>query len=113
MAISDYRAGRLVATVPIGQGVDACRFDAARQLAFASNGDGTITVIHEDTPNRFSVVATVQTKAGARTMELDPVTHRLFTVTADFGPAPAPTADRPRPRPPVVPGTFELMVLEQ
>ena len=112
MAISDAKAGRLITTVPIGQGVDAARFDDGRQLAFASNGDGTITVIHEDAPDKFTVVATVQTKRGARTMELDQKTHRLYTVTADFGPPPAPTADRPRPRPPVLPGTFALLELD-
>ena len=112
MAISDARAGKLITTVPIGQGVDAARFDAARQLAFASNGEGSITVIHEDAPDRFTVVETVQTKRGARTMELDQKTHRLFTVSADFGPPPAPTADRPRPRPPVLPGTFVLLELD-
>lgn len=112
MAISDAKAGKLVTTVPIGQGVDACRFDAATQLAFASNGEGTITVIHEDAPDKFTVVGTVQTKRGARTMELDEKTHRLFTVSADFGPMPAPSADRPRPRPPILPGTFALLELD-
>jgi hypothetical protein len=112
MAISDAKAGRLITTVPIGQGVDAARFDAARQLAFASNGDGTITVIHEDAPDKFTVVGSVPTKRGARTMELDEHTHRLFTVSADFGPPPAATPDRPRPRPPVLPGTFALLELD-
>ena len=112
MAISDATNGALVTTVPIGQGVDACRFDPGTQLAFASNGDGTLTVIHEDTPTAFTVVANVITKPGARTMELDPKTHRVFTATADFGPAPAATAKQPRPRPPVVPGTFTLLVLD-
>jgi YVTN family beta-propeller protein len=112
MAISDATAGRLVATVPIGRGVDACRFDPGTQLAFASNGDGTITVIREDAPDSFTVVATAPTKPGARTMEIDLRTHLLYTVTADFGPAPAPTAERPRPRPTIVPGSFSLFVLE-
>ena len=112
MAISDAKAGRLITTVPIGQGVDAARFDPGPQLAFASNGDGTITVIHEDAPDKFTVVGTVQTKRGARTMELDLNTHRIFTVSADFGPPPAATADRPRPRPPVLPGTFALLELD-
>jgi DNA-binding beta-propeller fold protein YncE len=112
MAISDATAGTLVTTVPIGQGVDACRFEAATQLAFASTGDGNLTVIHEDAPDRFSVVATVSTKRGARTMELDPIDHRVFTVSAEFGPPPAPTPERPRPRPSIVPGTFTLLVLE-
>jgi len=112
MAISDARAGRLVSTVPIGRGVDACRFDAVNRLAFASNGDGTLTVIHEDSPDKFTVVANATTKQGARTMELDEATHRLYTVSADFGPAPAPTPEHPRTRPPVLPGTFALLVLE-
>ncbi len=112
MAISDATNGALVTTVPIGQGVDACRFDPGTQLAFASNGDGTLTVIHEDSPTAFTVVANVTTKPGARTMELDPKTHRVFTATADFGPAPAATAQQPRPRPTVVPGTFTLLVLD-
>ena len=112
MAISDANAGTVITTVPIGQGVDAARFDPGAQLAFASNGDGTITVIHEDAPNKFTMVGTVQTKRGARTMELDEKTHRLFTVTADFGPMPAATPDRPRPRPPVLPGTFALLELD-
>src|SRR5439155_15258281 len=111
-AISDATTGKLVATVPIGQGVDACRFDAGTGLAFASNGDGTLTVVHEDTPDKFTVVGNVPTKRGARTMELDEKSHRLFTVTADFGPPPAPTPERPRPRPSILPGTFALLVLD-
>jgi DNA-binding beta-propeller fold protein YncE len=112
MAISDAGAGRLITTVPIGAGVDACRFDAGRGLAFASNGDGTLTVVREDTPDRFSIVANVATKRGARTMELDEKTHRVFTVTADFGSTPAPTAEHPRPRPPILPGSFVLLELD-
>jgi len=112
MAISDVTNGALVTTVPIGLGVDACRFDPGTQLAFASNGDGTLTVIHEDTPGTFTVVANVATKRGARTMELDPITHRVFTATADFGPPPGPSAQQPRPRPSIVPGTFTLLVLD-
>lgn len=113
MAISDATTGKLITTVPIGQGVDACRFDPGTQLAFASNGDGTLTVVHEAAPDTFTVVANVATKRGARTMELDLKTHRVYTATADFGPTPAPTADRPRPRPSLVPGTFALLVLDR
>ncbi|HET7791514.1 MAG TPA: hypothetical protein VFK78_12035 [Gemmatimonadales bacterium] len=112
MAISDAVAGKVVASVPIGMGIDACRFDAGTGLAFASNGDGTITVVHEDTPDKYTVVGNATTKPGARTMEVDLKTHRLFTVTAEFGPAPAPTAERPRPRRPVLPGTFALLELD-
>jgi len=112
MAISDATLGKVVATEPIGQGVDACQFDPGTQLAFASTGDGAITVVHEDAPDRYTVTGSVATKRGARTMEIDLRTHRLFTVTADFGPVPAATPEHPRPRPPVVPGTFELLELD-
>jgi WD40 repeat protein len=112
MAISDASAGRLLTTVPIGEGVDGCAFDPGTQLAFASNGDGTLTVIHEDSPRKFSVVANVDTRRGARTMALDEQTHRVFTVTAELGPPPDPTPEHPHPRPSIVPGTFALMTLE-
>jgi len=69
-------------------------------------------VIREVTPDSFAVVSNADTKRGARTMELDERTHRVYTVTADFGPAPAPTPEHPRPRPPILPGTFALLVLE-
>jgi len=113
MAISDATAGKLMTTVPIGEGVDGCAFDPGTQLAFASNGDGTLTVVHEDTPARFSVAANVGTRRGARTMALDEKTQRVFTVTAELGPPPAPTADHPHPRPSIVPGTFTLLILER
>jgi DNA-binding beta-propeller fold protein YncE len=113
MAISDAAAGKMIAHVPIGGGVDAGAFDPSSQLAFASNGDGTLTVVHEDSPTKFHVVGTVTTRPGARTMALDERTHRLYTVTADFGPTPAATPSEPRPRPSLVPGTFSLLVLER
>lgn len=109
MAISDVDGGRVVATVPIGAGVDAARFDAGTQDAFASNGDGTLTVVHEDAPDRYRVVQTVTTMQGARTMEIDPRSHTVYTVSAKFGPVPA----GQRRRPPVLPGTFTLLVLER
>jgi YVTN family beta-propeller protein len=113
MAVSSITTGRVVTTVPIGAGVDATAFDPATGNAFASNGDGTLTVVHEDAPDRFRVVETVPTMTGARTMALDPRTHRVYVVSAQFGPAPAQaTANNPRRRPPIVPGTFTLLVLE-
>jgi hypothetical protein len=113
MAISDAAEGKMFAHVPIGSGVDACAFDPSSGLAFASNGDGTLTVVHEDTPTSFHVVANVSTRLGARTMALDERTHRIYTVTSAFGPAPAPTPSEPHPRPSLLPGTFSLLVLDR
>src|SRR5664279_2982308 len=78
MAISDYQAGKVVATVPIGAGVDGAGFDAASGDAFASNADGTLTVIHQDSPNQYHVTQNVQTPQGSRNMGLDPTNHRVF-----------------------------------
>lgn len=110
MAVMNADNGKLVATLPIGSGVDATAFDSETQLAFSSNGEGTLTVVHEDAPDKLSVVENVATQRGARTMALDPKTHRIFLITAEFGPAPAPTTEQPRPRPTVVPGSFTLLV---
>src|SRR6202521_3684905 len=86
MAVSDYQAGKVVATVPIGAGVDGTGFDAASGNAFAANADGTLTVIHQDTQDQYHVVDNVQTPPGSRNMGLDTTNHRLFVVAADFGP---------------------------
>jgi DNA-binding beta-propeller fold protein YncE len=110
MTFVDGDSGKVVGTVPIGQGVDANRFDPGTGFAFASCGDGTITVAHEDSPDKFSPVDMITTQRGARTMEVDPMTHNVYTVTAEFGPVPAATADNPRPRPAIVPDTFTLLV---
>jgi DNA-binding beta-propeller fold protein YncE len=110
MAVVDAATGRIVTTLPIGRGVDANTFDPGTQLAFSSNGDGTLTVVHEETPDKFSVVENVTTQRGARTMALDAQTHNIFLVTAEFAPPPAPTPENPRPRPPIVPGSFVLLI---
>jgi DNA-binding beta-propeller fold protein YncE len=112
MAISDVVAGKTLGTVPIGASVDATAYDPGMQLAFASNGDGTLTVAREVAPGRFGVVENVTTQLGARTMALDPATHRIYLVTGKLGPGPAATPDNPRPRPSVVPGTFVVLVFE-
>ena len=113
MAISDYRSGRVITTLPIGRGVDGAGYDPVMRDAYASNGDGTLTVIHQDTPDTYHVVENVQTAQGARTMGLDPASHRLYVVSARFGPVPAEsTATNPRRRPPILPGTFMVIVVE-
>ena len=78
MAMIDNTNGKVVATVPIGDGVDANAFDPATQLAFSSNGDGTVTIAHEDSPDKLTVVQTLKTQKGARTMALDPKTHNIY-----------------------------------
>jgi PQQ-like domain len=109
--IVDSTSGRVVTKLPICKGVDAAGFDPGAGLAFASCGDGTLTVAHEDSPDSWKVVASAATKQGARTMALDEKTHQVYLVTAQFGPRPAPTAAEPHPRPPMVPGTFEVLVV--
>jgi DNA-binding beta-propeller fold protein YncE len=110
MAVSDAASHRMIKTLTIGDGPDGAAFDAARSLAFSSNGaDGTLTIVRETSRSRFDVVQTLPTQRGARTIALDERTHRLYLPTAQFGPPPAPTADRPHPRPSVVPGTFEIL----
>ena len=108
MAVSDYQAGKVVATVPIGAGVDGAGFDAASGNVFASNADGTLTVIHQVTPDRYQVTENVQTPQGSRNMGLDPTNHRVFIVSAKFGPVPAGAR-----RGPVLPGSFTLMAIER
>src|SRR6202011_432218 len=82
MAVSDYQAGKVVATVPIGAGVDGAGYDAASGNAFASNADGTLTVINQDTPHKYHVIENVQTPPASRNMGLDPTNHRVFIVSA-------------------------------
>jgi len=109
MAVSDYQNGKVVATVPIGTGVDGAGYDPASGNAFASNADGTLTVIHQDSPDQYHVIQTVETPKASRNMGLDPANHRVYLVSAQFGPPPA----SGRGRAPVLPGTFSLLVIER
>jgi len=109
MIVMNADNGRVVADLPIGQGVDATAFDPDTKLAFSSNGEGTLTVVHEDSADKYSVIENASTQRGARTMALDPKTHMVYVATAQFGPPPAPTAERPHPRPSIVPGSFVIL----
>ncbi len=114
MAVLDADSGKLVATAAIGNGPDGVAFDPGLGLAFSANGrDGTVTVVREESPAKFTVAATVPTRLGARTIALDEATHALYLPTAAFGPAPPPTAERPHPRPAIVPGSFVVLVVER
>jgi DNA-binding beta-propeller fold protein YncE len=108
MAISDYQNGRVITTVPIGTGVDGAGYDPAFGNVFASNADGTLTVIHQDSPDEYHVAQTVKTPQGSRNMGLDPTTHRVYLASAKFGPTPP--GGR---RGPVIAGSFAVLVIEQ
>ena len=115
MSVSDPATGKVVVTLPIGPGVDASAYDPATRLVFASNGgDGTMTVVHQESADKYTVLGNVATKRGSRTMALDPRTHLIYLSSAEFGPAPAPTEPGGRPgRPPMIPGSFAILVLER
>jgi DNA-binding beta-propeller fold protein YncE len=111
MAVVDADSGKVIATPAIGEGVDGCVFDPGTGFAFASNGQSaTLSVIHEDSPDKFTVVEEVPTQKGARTMTLDPKTHEVYLVTADFGPRPAPTPENQHPRPTILPNSFVVLI---
>ena len=109
MVVTDSKTGKQIAVLPTAKGTDGATFDASTNNVIVSNGSGTFTVIHEDTPNKYTVVANVPTASGARTIAIDPKSHHLFTCTADYGPVPAATTENPHPRPSIVPGTFRVL----
>ncbi len=111
MAVVDADSGKVLATPAIGDGVDATAFDDETGLAFASCGEGVLTVVREESPEKFSVAENVPTQARARTLALDSKTHNVYVVTAKFGEAPAATKDNPHPRPPVLPDSFVVLVV--
>jgi DNA-binding beta-propeller fold protein YncE len=110
-AVMDTEKGKVIATIPIGNGVDANAYDPGTKLGFSSNGEGSLTVIKEETPDKFTVAETVTTRRGARTMALDEKSHKVYLATAQFGPPPAATPEQPHPRPTILPGTFGVLVL--
>lgn len=110
MVMMDSVTGKVVATVPIGDGADAASFDPATQLAFASGGDGTVVIAHEDSPDKLTVVQTLKTEARARTMTLDPKTHRIYLASASYLAVAASVPGARAPRPQMVPGSFKVLV---
>jgi YVTN family beta-propeller protein len=111
MAVTNADSGAQIAQVPIGRGPDAAAYDAQRGLVFSSNGEGTLTVIRQESADHYRVLDTVKTQAGARTMALDPATGRIYLVTAQFGPPPAATPEQPHPRPTPLPDSFTVLVV--
>jgi DNA-binding beta-propeller fold protein YncE len=112
MAVVDYDSGKVIATVPIGDGPDATAYDADKKLVFSSNGQsGTLTVVKQESADKYSVASTVTTEKSARTLALDPRTHKIYLPAAKFGPTPDATKDNPHPRPTVLPGSFHLVIV--
>ena len=110
MAMLDTETGKVVATVPIGAGVDGCAFDDATQLVFASCGEGTTTIAKEETPQTLTILQTLKTERGARTMALDSQTHRIYLPSAQFQPPPSPAPGASPARPSIVPNTLKLLI---
>jgi YVTN family beta-propeller protein len=111
MIVMDATNGKVLANLPTGQGTDGMEFDPSLKYAFAPNGgDATLTIVHEDSKDKFSVVENVKTQRGSRTMAIDTKSHKVYLPTAKFGETPAPTAAQPRPRAPMVPGSFMILV---
>jgi DNA-binding beta-propeller fold protein YncE len=110
MEMLDTTTGKVVGSVPIGAGVDGCAFDDATQLAFASCGEGTTTIAKEEGPEKLTVVQTLKTERSARTMAIDPKTHRIYLPSAQFEPAATPSPGVSPVRPKMVPNTMKLLV---
>ena len=112
MVVMDADKGTVVAAVDIGRGSDGCMFDPGKGLAYSSNGgDGTVTAVGESEPGQYKVVSTIPTQSGARTMTLDPKTHRLYLAAASYAPAPAGAAPQTKGRRPMLPGSFVVIVV--
>ncbi len=111
LAVVDSDTGAVVATPTVGKDPDGAAFDPERGLIYTSNLEGTLSVIHEDTPNSYRAVQTLPTAYGARTIALDPATGRVFLPSGQFGEAAAPTKENPEPRRPLLPNTFEILVI--
>jgi hypothetical protein len=110
LVIMNADKGSVIQTFEIGDWVDTNAYDPGTGQVFASTREGTIDIFHEDSPDKFSVVQTIKTEFGAKTMGLDTKTHNLYLDTSDFSPIPAPTVEQPRPRATPILGTFRLLI---
>ena len=111
MTILDTETGKVIAAVPIGEGVDGNGFDPKTGLAFSANGDGTLTEVRESSPGKFEVVETVATQRGSRTMAIDPKTHNIYLPAAQFSPQTMSTTEGSRPRPTMIKDSFSVLVV--
>jgi len=111
MAVVNADSGQVIATVAIGDGPDAAAYDPGSKLVFSSNGSGTLTVVGQSSPDKYSVLENVSTERSARTMTLDTKTHKIYLSAAQLGATPEATADNPHPRPKIVPDSFHILVV--
>jgi YVTN family beta-propeller protein len=109
-AMFDADNGKLIQSFPISAGVDANAFEPKTGMLFVSTKEGMIHIFHEDSPDKLSEVETVKTEYGAKTIQVDPKTHKLFLSTSDFNPPAAPTEKQPHPQPKPKPGNFRVLV---
>lgn len=108
LIVMSARTGKVIASLPIGDESDAVGFDKTLKLVYSTNGDGTLTIIKEETPDKFKVIQNLKTKPGARTMAVDQVTHKIYTTTGDFAPK-----KQGEFRPSLIPGTFQVLVIDK
>jgi hypothetical protein len=112
LAVINTISGKVIATFDIGPGVDGTEFDANTRDAFnACDMDSTLSVIHQDTADRYHMVQNLGTQLGARTLAMDTSSHWVFLAAAQFGDKPAPTEANPKPRAPILPGSFVVLVV--
>jgi YVTN family beta-propeller protein len=109
MVVVNSENGKVITSLPIGEGVDGCAFDPELKCVYSSNGEGTMTVILEENNNKFRVLENVATQKGARTIALDKKTHHIYLPTAEYLTTPPATTENPHPRPPIKPGTFVVL----
>src|SRR5882762_5843848 len=110
MTMLDTQSGKVVGTAPIGSGVDGAAFDDSTQLVFASCGEGVTNILKEEMPDKLAVLQTLKTERGARTIAIDPKTHRIYLPSAQFQPPPSPSPGQTPARPTIVPNTTKLLV---
>jgi len=113
MVVMDAENGKVLTTLPIGEGCDGVAFDSANKFAYSANGEGTMTVVKEENENTFKVIETVTTQKGAKTIALNTTTHEVYSPTAEFGERPEPTKENPKPRPKIKPNSFVVLVIEE
>lgn len=109
MIVVDAQNRKVITTLPIGDRVDGCAFDPELKRAYSSNGEGNVTVVQEENANKFSVLSTIPTQKGARTICVNKKTHHIYLPTAEYGETPVATTENPRPRPSIKPGTFVIL----